>query len=71
VGVCHSSVVEFHGLSPTFSPCFMLQKRLMMNGICAMPSAMAAQRIQMCSDMMSSLKPPMTSAPARALTAAE
>ena len=49
----------------------MLQNRFMMNGICAMPSEMAAQRIQTCNAMMSLLKPPMTSAPARLLTAAE
>jgi hypothetical protein len=30
---------------PTFSPWLMLQNKLMMNGICAMPSAMAAHKI--------------------------
>ena len=32
-GAVHSSVVASHGLSFTFSPCLMLQKKLMMNGI--------------------------------------
>src|SRR6266446_4465671 len=32
-GAVHSSVVASHGLSLTFLPCLMLQKKLMMNGI--------------------------------------
>src|ERR1043166_5292880 len=31
-GAAHSIVVASHGLSPHFSPCEMLQKKLMMNG---------------------------------------
>ena len=38
VGVCHSRVVACHGLSePAGLPCLMLQKKLMMKGICARP----------------------------------
>ena len=43
VGVCQSSVVACHGLSEaTFCPWRMLQKKLMMNGIWAMPRNQAA-----------------------------
>ena len=46
VGVCHSSVVACHGLSEsTFWPFLMLQKKLMMNGICARPRPTAAHRM--------------------------
>src|SRR5204863_1868720 len=41
----HSSVVASHGLSFTFLPCLMLQKKLMMNGIWASPMIHAAQEI--------------------------
>src|SRR5204863_10072351 len=41
----HSSVVASHGLSFTFLPCLMLQKKLMMKGICASPMIHAAQEI--------------------------
>src|SRR5213082_1803475 len=44
-GAVHSSVVASHGLSFTFSPCLMLQKKLMMNGICASPMIHAAHEI--------------------------
>src|ERR1051325_3682659 len=44
-GAVHSSVVASHGLSFTFSPCLMLQKKLMMNGIWASPIVHAAQEI--------------------------
>src|SRR6266446_10139449 len=44
-GAVHSSVVASHGLSFTFCPRFMLQKKLMMNGICARPITQAAIEI--------------------------
>jgi hypothetical protein len=44
-GAVHSSVVASHGLSFTFLPCLMLQKKLMMNGICARPMVQAAHEI--------------------------
>src|SRR5207245_10620561 len=44
-GAVHSSVVASHGLSFTFLPCLMLQKKLMMNGICAKPIIHAAHEI--------------------------
>src|SRR5947199_6661129 len=44
-GAVHSSVVASHGLSFTFLPCLMLQKKLMMKGICAMPMNQAAHEI--------------------------
>src|SRR5436853_5614957 len=42
VGVCHSSVVAPHGLSPTFLPLNMLTKKLIMKGICDSPRHQAA-----------------------------
>src|SRR5436309_4408380 len=61
VGVCHSRVVDSHGLSElTFLPCFMLQKKLKINGNCASPSAQAACEIDTFSRMNESLKPPTT-----------
>src|SRR5947207_1440841 len=44
-GAVHSRVVASHGLSFTFLPCLMLQKKLMMNGIWARPMIQAAQEI--------------------------
>src|SRR5215212_4201616 len=44
-GAVHSSVVASHGLSFTFLPCLMLQKKLMMKGIWASPIVHAAQEI--------------------------
>src|SRR5207253_1669639 len=44
-GAVHSSVVASHGLSFTFSPCLMLQKKLIINGIWASPMTHAAQEI--------------------------
>src|SRR6266567_379339 len=44
-GAVHSSVVASHGLSFTFSPCQMLQKKLTMNGIWARPMIQAAHEI--------------------------
>ena len=44
-GAVHSSVVASHGLSFTFSPCLMLQKKLKMNGSCARPMIHAAHEI--------------------------
>src|SRR5204863_8313246 len=44
-GAVHSSVVASHGLSFTFLPCLMLQKKLMMNGICAIPMIHAAHEM--------------------------
>src|SRR5439155_26427294 len=44
-GAVHSNVVASHGLSFTFLPCLMLQKKLMMNGICARPMIQAAHEI--------------------------
>src|SRR6266436_6626282 len=44
-GAVHSSVVASHGLSFTFSPRLMLQKKLMMNGIWARPMIQAAHEI--------------------------
>src|ERR1700757_827465 len=44
-GAVHSNVVASHGLSFTFSPCLMLQKKLMMNGICARPMIHAAHEM--------------------------
>src|SRR6266545_1908670 len=44
-GAVHSRVVASHGLSFTFSPCLMLQKKLMMNGIWASTIAQAAHEI--------------------------
>src|ERR1019366_2652656 len=45
VGVCQSSVVARQGLAPTFLPWLMLQNKMMMNGICAMPRRTAAHKI--------------------------
>src|SRR3954462_10116643 len=44
-GASHSRVVASHGLSPTFFPFQMLQKKLMMNGICARPMIHAAHEM--------------------------
>src|SRR5437762_14317298 len=44
-GAVHSNVVASQGLSFTFSPGLMLQKKLMMNGICARPMIHAAHQI--------------------------
>src|SRR5205823_7378460 len=44
-GAVHSSVVASHGLSLTFLPCLMLQKKLIMKGIWASPMVHAAQEI--------------------------
>ena len=44
-GAVHSKVVASQGLSFTFSPCLMLQKKLMMNGIWARPMIQAAHEI--------------------------
>src|SRR5213078_4903720 len=44
-GAVHSNVVASHGLSFTFLPCLMLQKKLMMNGIWARPMIQAAHEI--------------------------
>src|SRR5438105_14539602 len=44
-GAVHSKVVASHGLSFTFFPCLMLQKKLIMNGIWASPIIHAAQEI--------------------------
>src|SRR5436190_2235050 len=44
-GAVHSSVVACHGLSSTFFPYLMLQKKLMMNGIWARPIVQAAHEI--------------------------
>src|SRR6266576_920673 len=44
-GAVHSRVVASHGLSFTFFPCLMLQKKLMMNGIWARPIIQAAHEI--------------------------
>src|SRR5436190_13036886 len=40
-GAAHSRVVACHGFSSTFLPCLMLQKKLTMNGICAIASPQA------------------------------
>src|SRR6266576_304906 len=44
-GAVHSRVVASQGLSFTFFPCFMLQKKLIMNGIWAKPMTQAAIEI--------------------------
>src|SRR5207253_9731963 len=44
-GAVHSNVVASHGLSFTFSPCLMLQKKLMMKGIWARPIIQAAHEM--------------------------
>src|SRR5436305_4577693 len=44
-GAVHSSVVACHGLSFTFLPCLMLQKKLILSGTWARPIIQAAHEI--------------------------
>ena len=62
MGVAQSTVVACHGLSlSTFSPLRMLQKKLLINGICASAYPQTACETLLFNDMINSLRAPSAS----------